>query len=69
MTNIQNLTDAPRQLRLLAKAIENGDDRPDFVFCIVLDDVPYSMHHCSDDIFRLIGLTNVRLDYLLSEVE
>lgn len=67
--NLNNKMDLPKQLRLLAKALEDGENMPDFVFCVVLDGVPYSMHHCKEDIFRLIGLTSVRLDYLLGEVD
>lgn len=67
--SLNNSMDLPKQLRLLAKALEEGENIPDFVFCVVLDGVPFSAHHCKEDIFRLIGLTNVRLDYLLGEVD
>lgn len=58
-----------KQLRLLAKAIDDNGDMPDFVFCIVLDGTPHSTHHCSEDIFRLIGVTQVRLKEMLEEVD
>lgn len=69
MTSIQNLTDTPRQLRLLAKAIEDGKDVPDFFFGIVLDDQHCSCHRADKDVFGLLGLITVRTREILDEVD
>jgi hypothetical protein len=69
MSSIQNLTDTPRQLRLLAKALEDGDVVPDFFFGIILGDQYCSCHRAQKDVFGLIGLITVRTREILDEVD
>jgi hypothetical protein len=69
MTSIQNITDTARQLRLLAKAIEDTEDVPDFFFGIVLDDQYCSCHRAEKDVFGLLGLITVRTREMLDEVD
>jgi hypothetical protein len=44
MPTIQNLTNTPKQLRLLAKALEDGEDVPDFFLGIILGDQYCTFH-------------------------
>ena len=69
MPTIQNLTNTPKQLRLLAKALEDGEDVPDFFLGIILDDQYCTFHRAQKDVFGLIGLINVRTREILDEVD
>ena len=52
-----NANKTSAQLRLLAKAIEEGDNVPDFFFCVINVGEHYcSTHRAEEDVFGLMGL-------------
>ena len=61
--------DTASQLRLLANALDRGDDVPDFVFCFVKGDEFFSTHRAEKNVFGLLGLAEYRKDLIRREIE
>lgn len=69
MNTINNYADTARQLRLLAKQLEDGIDAPDFAFVTIVDGNYLSCHRAEKDVFGLLGLVEYRKNEIQKEIE
>lgn len=64
-----SINETSKMLRILAKQLDDGDNVPDFCFCVINGEKYRSVHRAQNDIFGLIGLVSYRLGVINSEVD
>lgn len=63
------INETSKMLRILAKQLDDGENIPDFCFCVINNEKFNSAHRAQNDIFRLLGLVSYKLGVIKSEID